>query len=200
MPGKPAGYHNEYMTSWSYHQKPLLWAVYEKLMHDMSIRLKQLKSNEMERDKLARYQIAIAFGCHLGPNAKELLHLKWYDVFNDTYTFRYEPHRMSHFIDQVVRVTALKNFHLLKYDTLSHFILPDAFSPVKPIVPKVFNKVLASILADFGIATPEPSYLTLRKTYARKIYEDLAQDMQALRLLSEELRLPLSVMKSFIKL
>lgn len=184
------------MSSRFYQQRPLEWSTFLKLMEDINNRL--LVCNEHERDRLANYQVAIAFGCYLAPNSTELLNLTWRKLKQDKFYYMYEE-RTPAVVDDHLREIIDKNYAIVKPFGYNRYLLCNNFKGNQPIAAKRFNKVLADIFEQFGIDTPHANFQTLRKTFARKVFLDLSATDEAVEILSNEFGMNPGLMRIFLR-
>ncbi len=148
---------------------------------------------------LARYQVAIAFGCYHGPIFRELAHLQWQDLQGAFYTFRFES-RDSVVIDQNLKPMVARNYQWANADRADQRLLQHPLVRDKMVSARLFNQTLRHIFNDFGIDSPDVNFQTLRKTFARKVYEDMGRSEMALEILAHELGYSGHQVKAFVRL
>ena len=179
------------------YQKPLEWSEFQRLMsqldHDIQV------SQGIFTIRLACRQTAIALGCYLGLGSKELLLTRWNEVSSGWhYRFKYEKNRNSIPLDRSLKKIIRKNRLLISPERYS-YILPDPFKSDSPISAMKFNNILKQLLEKYHISTPEPSTLTLRKTYILKVWEKNGRSDKCLEGLSKELGYDLPTLRLFVK-
>ena len=182
--------------SYLYDQKPIEWSEFMKLMEAMNKDIKG--ADDISSIRLARKQTSIALGAFLGLRAKELLFTRWSEVANHIYyKFKFEA-RPRIKLDLYLKKMIRKNWILINPLKFG-YILPDPFDASSPITPLKFNNILHQLFAKYDISTPAPTTLTLRKTYALKVWQENGFSDQMLKNLSEELGYDLATMKLFVK-
>lgn len=162
----------------------------------MSFRIRLMQG--YERIAYARYQSAIAFGCYLGPSSKELLTLRWNHLFNQIYKWRFEE-RYNVVIDKDLHKVATTNFDIVKPERKNELVLPHLFNSNKSVSAGQFNASLIKLFTEFLVNTPEPNFQTLRKTFARKIFEDMAYSDLAVEILSDQLGYSRTLTRTYLR-
>lgn len=168
---------------------PLKWdEEFQKLLRDLSIAIHE--AGGQRKITLARYQTAIAIGGYLGPRAKELLHLTWFDFIGksakDLYEFKTEKNRKIYYNDKLLRLVNA-NYLIVDPVNVHDFILQSPAHPGRAITTRGFNKALQKLFKEYKIYTDNPSSHTLRKTFARRIFQNKGADEKALIFVSEVL-------------
>lgn len=166
---------------------PLHWEEeFQKLLRDLSVSIHE--ASGQKKVTLARYQTAIAIGGYLGPRAKELLSLKWFDFLgkseSDLYEFKTEKQRKIYFNDKLLKLIN-SNYLIVDPINIHDYILQSPKNPAKAITTRAFNKAFKSLLESHSISTDNPSSHTLRKTFAHRIFQNQGANEKALIMLAE---------------
>ncbi len=174
--------------SYIYKSNALQWEVYESLMRQMDEYIEI--ANDHSRVKYACYQTVIAAGCNLGPKAKELLSMRWYDLMKvGSYIFKLEKHRSALVIDNDFKRIINKNYRIVKPSFIQQYIVMGSVSSDRPLIARQFNTALSAIFDRFDLKIEDPSCMTFRKTFARKVWVDYGQSEEGIALLSKEFKL-----------
>lgn len=185
------------MSYW-YDSKPLRWNTFEWLMARMDERISDPQN--LHRLKEARIQTLIAAGAYLGPMAVELLGMRWSDLRNSlAYFFCCEPHRQPLVIDPDFRQIVTKNYRLVQPQYRHELVLMRSREQ-RPYLPQMFNRVLAATFASFGLRVKVPTAYTLRRTFARKIWESEQGSEAIVKELATEFKMRKGSIKTFVRL
>lgn len=184
--------------SYLYQSEPLPWEVYELLMRRMDTFIDD--ASDHTKIKYAGYQTVIAVGCHFGPKAKELLTMRWSDLLQvGTYLFRQEAQRSPLVIEGDLRAIVNRNHRIVKPSYAQQYILQGSSANDKPLISRHFNTALSRMFEQFDIKVEAPSVMTLRKTFALKIWAEYGKSDEGLAVLSKEFALPKHSVRQMLK-
>ena len=146
-----------------------------------------LHSSVPKRKKLAKHLVIIAAGCYLGVRGSDLLTLTWKDLINNKRTWTLREGKTDK-----KRIVTL-NPELLKIVAYCHKVA-DPFSNeipiihnknVKPVLITELNRIIKKTFKNYKIKTVNVSSHTLRKTFGKRVYQNLGSTEAALVLLSK---------------
>lgn len=154
----------------SEHQKtcaPLKWDEFKFL-------LTQLFNDSRldENTTLAKYHTVIALGGYTGLRPKALLSLSWMDVLDKQSDFFRESK-----VGKKRKITLHEDLQKILNKQFQWLDPKDPSLPIlhnregKAITTASFNQQFRKLLSKYDIETENPSAVTLRKTYAYRIYE-----------------------------
>lgn len=143
-------------------------------------------SERLKQDKEYRDYLLIVIGCYFGLRIRDLLKIKWDDVFEKEEIVITEMKTgKNRKITINARVHDAVNFcrNLHKSEKASGFIFANRWGD--PITISYVNKRLKVIFKKYNITVKNPSSHTLRKTFGKRVYESDNKSERALVYLSE---------------
>ena len=156
---------------------PLIWEDFQFLLKHIDDKSKLASGTQ--KKTLLKYHAAIAIGGYTGPRPKELLDFRWMDFIDSKkkkiYQFKLGNNREVKYDEHLIGIV-IRDMELVDPFNPHDFILQG--SGAAPITTRAFNKMLRKLFEDAGIETDNPSAVTLRKTYALRVYrkyEELAK-------------------------
>ncbi|MEM8568931.1 MAG: hypothetical protein AAGF85_20905 [Bacteroidota bacterium] len=186
--------------SYQYSSRPLEWKEFKKLMREMNRSIAD--KHNIYRKKYAQIQTLMAIGAYLGPLAMELLSIKWNQVRGvGAYFFVNESYRQPLVIDKELKSIIDKNYNIVNPLSDQAYIISENAAGLsgKPLAPIKFNNMLDNVFKQFGIDIPSPSSITLRRTFARKVWQDDGGSEGITQELAMELRLYAGSVKRYIQ-
>lgn len=156
--------------------EPIQWATAQTI-------LKLLKTEQRHKDRLL-----FGVGFYTGLRIGDILALRWEQV-----TDKKEITILEGKSQKPRKITFHRNLQSIFKETkaalpaLAHFAIfaPDSNPAGEPVSTTAANKRINNVFKRYGIATQNPSSHTLRKTFARRVFEASGKNDEALMLLCE---------------
>ncbi|MEM9857239.1 MAG: hypothetical protein AAF843_07775 [Bacteroidota bacterium] len=185
--------------SYQYSSRPLEWKEFKKLMREMNRSIAD--KHNIYRKKYAQIQTLMAIGAYLGPLAMELLSIKWNQVRGvGAYFFVNESYRQPLVIEKELKSIIDKNYNIVNpLSDQAYIISENAGLSGKSLAPIKFNNMLDNVFKQFGIDIPSPSSITLRRTFARKVWKDDRKSERIIKELAMELRLYVGSVERYVQ-
>ena len=156
--------------------EPLQWSTAQTI-------LKLLKTESRHKDRLL-----FGIGFYTGLRIGDILPLKWEQVSDskDIVLFEGKSQKPRKITFHRSLQTIFKETRAA-LPTLSHLFIfaPDSNPGGNPISTTAANKRINNVFTRYGITTQNPSSHTLRKTFARRVFEASGKNDEALMLLCE---------------
>ena len=153
--------------------------------------------NNNQRQISNRNKMLFLIGINVGLRASDLMQLRWSYFFKDDMTFKdfyvLQPKKtrkarkfVKIFFNQTVKKAIMNYVSEYKIDNLDDYMFKSRKGN-KPITERGLWKIIVDIAADAGIEKNVGSH-SLRKTWARSIYDNAEDKREALVMLQECLR------------
>ena len=185
--------------SFVYSSRPLDWSEYLQVMMYLGHSIHG--TDNLHQKKYAAVQTLVSLGVHLGPQALELLSIRWSEVIHrGAYIFANESHRQPLVLEPYLIQVIKRNYKLIKPASPHCLIMTDNLGAAgQAIQPRRFNNILADVFKTAGINVDAPSSNTLRRTFARKIWLENGKSEDIIDELSNELRLGKGGVRRYIE-
>lgn len=156
--------------------EPLQWSTAQTI-------LKLLKAENRHKDRLL-----FGIGFYTGLRIGDILKLTWQQVSEKKditvlegksqkpRKIAFHRHLLTIFKETRAALPALQHFYIFA---------PDANPSGEPITTTAANKRINKVFTRYGITTQNPSSHTLRKTFARRVFEATGKTDESLMLLCE---------------
>ena len=143
-----------------------------------------------EKPKEANARLMLACGFYTAFRIGDILTLTWGDLWGDTFT-RFEQktgkgRKIS--VNADLKNIALETYQMMPKKPLDDeliFVVQKNVRDKKAISVTAANKRVAKYFDKYGITADNPSSHTLRKTFARRVYDKNGKTDAALHILSE---------------